>query len=75
MLEPFDDVKSHIVRQGDRLFLKAPDGEMLEMVGYGGGPHIELDPRIDLCSPIYEQAERLMMEHTRREGTGTGEAA
>jgi hypothetical protein len=49
-------------KRGDRYFWIRPDGQEFEMRGYGTGPALNLDPRIDLLQPIFEQAERLRQE-------------
>ena len=64
-----------IEKRGDLYFWVRPDGEQLQMYGYGGGMKLDLDPRIDLTKPIFEQVKRLLTDDAEEERQQSGRAA
>lgn len=60
---------SGIVQRGKAYFILDPDtGEWLELKGYGSMKGtLDLDPRIDLTKPIYEQVLTLERKDRARE--------
>ena len=43
----------------DDLIVRAPSGESFLIKDRGQEPQLQMDPRIDLTKPIWEQAQRL----------------
>lgn len=58
------EIPSEVVYDGDYTIIRYPDGQEIKLRGYGSmrDKQLDLDPRIDLTKPIYEQAMKLWKE-------------
>ncbi len=67
-------ISAEVIRCDGYAILRYNDGTEIKMPGWGAmkGKQLDLDPRIDLTKPIYEQAMRLWKEDEERERTRHG---
>jgi hypothetical protein len=63
------ETPSEVIQCGDYAIIRYPDGQEVKIHGYGSmkDTPLDLDPRIDLTKPIYEQAVKLWKEDEERE--------
>lgn len=63
------EIPSEILDFGEYSIIRYPDGREYKLYGYGSGKDapLDLDPRIDLTKPIYEQAMKLWEDDKMRE--------
>ncbi len=72
------EVPSEVLYDGDHAIIRYPNGKEIKLRGYGSmrDTPLDLDPRIDLTKPIYEQAMKLWKEDAQgARGTADSEAA
>jgi len=71
------EIPSEVIYDGDYALLRYPDGQEIKLRGYGSmrDKPLDLDPRIDLCKPIYEQAMKLWKEDKEAARVSTGSQA
>jgi hypothetical protein len=72
------EIPSEVIQSGDYAIIRYPDGQEFKIRGYGSmkDKPLDLDPRIDLTKPIYEQAMKLWKEDEERESRlASGQAA
>ena len=61
--------KVTVIRTGEDLIVSDESGRSYTFKGRGDRPTLEIDPRIDLTKPIYEQVQQLAKkDEARRSG-------
>lgn len=63
--------KVTVTRTGEDLIVSDESGQSYTFRGRGDRPTLEIDPRIDLTKPIYEQVQRLAKKDEARQAART----
>jgi hypothetical protein len=72
------EIPSEVIYEGDHAIIRYPDGREYRLRGYGWAKDspLDLDPRIDLTKPIYEQAMKLWaLDEAQERKEASSEAA